>query len=218
MTNREKAELDVVYMDADIESADWTKQSWDLPDYKSSQFLKLFPDLDAFRLLPVYKHAVTSGLIVDDHWAVSLNTQQIGKLGELLVQYQLLLRGIETAHLTTDAGIDLVAYSSKSKAAKTIQVKANLRAKPAGGKGALALDWWFPIDSAADIIALVDISKDRVWLFTWAQATSCAQQSSNGSFHLYMYIDPAAKTKNGNLSHAHKFDDFLLKNCVDIHF
>lgn len=32
-----------------------------------------------------------------------LNTQQIGKLGELLVQYRLLLIGVESAHLTTDA-------------------------------------------------------------------------------------------------------------------
>ncbi len=36
------------------------------------------------------------------------NTQQIGKCGELLVQYLLLKRGIESALLTTDYGIDLI--------------------------------------------------------------------------------------------------------------
>jgi hypothetical protein len=33
-------------------------------------------------------------------------TQQIGKLGELLVQYRLLSFGIESAHLTTDSAGD----------------------------------------------------------------------------------------------------------------
>jgi hypothetical protein len=161
---------------------------------------------------------VTSGLIADDQWVIKLGTQQIGKLGELLVQYQLLQRGIETAHLTTDAGIDLVAYSSTKRTAKTIQVKTNLRAKPAGGKGALALDWWFPIDSAADVIALVDISNNRVWLFTLEQAMARAQQNSSDGAHLYMYIDPLVKLKSNNISHAQKFDGFLLRNCVDMLF
>jgi len=55
-----------------------------------------------------------------------LTTQQIGKLGELLVQYRLLSFGIESAHLTTDSGIDLVAYSPNRNTAftqeKTVRV------------------------------------------------------------------------------------------------
>ena len=42
---------------------------------------------------------------------MELTTAQIGKAGELLVQQKLLLNGIESAPLATDAGIDLVAYS-----------------------------------------------------------------------------------------------------------
>jgi hypothetical protein len=38
-----------------------------------------------------------------------MTKQQIGKSGELLVQYKLLLHGIESSPLTTDSGIDLVA-------------------------------------------------------------------------------------------------------------
>jgi len=48
----------------------------------------------------------------------------------LLVQQKHLLHGIESAPLTTDAGIDLVAHSTKEKDAITIQVKTNLKAKP----------------------------------------------------------------------------------------
>ena len=42
-----------------------------------------------------------------------LTTAQIGKAGELLVQQQLLLHGIESAILTTDTGIDLVTFLNR---------------------------------------------------------------------------------------------------------
>ncbi len=56
-------------LDADVMNADWTKRHWDLPPYKSDDFNALVPDLDHFRTLPVYKHAVRQGKIVDDEWA-----------------------------------------------------------------------------------------------------------------------------------------------------
>lgn len=60
--------MDTISLDEDIDSADWNKQAWDLPPYKSRAFMDLFPDLDKFRKLPVYKQAVFSGLILDDEW------------------------------------------------------------------------------------------------------------------------------------------------------
>ncbi|MDP1748506.1 MAG: hypothetical protein Q8L22_03535, partial [Reyranella sp.] len=71
----------------------------------------------------------------------TISTAQIGASGVLLIQYKLLKRGIESAAMTTDDGIDLVAYAPGS-GPQTVQVKSCLRAKPAGGKGRLALDWW----------------------------------------------------------------------------
>lgn len=62
---------EVVDMDEDLENADWTKQAWDLPPYKSAEFLEAIggeDGLDNFRLLPVYEAAVASGLIHDDEW------------------------------------------------------------------------------------------------------------------------------------------------------
>ena len=109
-----------------------------------------------------------------------LNTQQIGKLGELLVQFRLLSIGVESAHLTTDSGIDLVAYSNIRKEAITIQVKTNLKPKPGGGKGKLALDWWVPDNSPAEIFALVDLSENRVWAFTRDEMKLKAQQQPEG--------------------------------------
>ena len=62
------ADLEVVSIDADLHNADWTKQSWDLPPYRSPEFMQQFPDLEAFRKRPIYQHAVDQGLIMDDEW------------------------------------------------------------------------------------------------------------------------------------------------------
>lgn len=145
---------------------------------------------------------------------IHLFTQQIGKLGELLVQYRLLEYSVESAHLTTDAGIDLVAYSSQSSGAKTIQVKANLKPKPGGGKGRAALDWWIPVASPADLFAFVDISTKNVWLFTRAELKTHAQQESNGRFHLYMYTDENVKTRKNIPTRVSNFSSFLLEHRV----
>ena len=144
---------------------------------------------------------------------VPLKTAQIGRCGELLVQYVLLLRGIESAPMSTDAGVDLVAYSPKTSHPATIQVKTNLQAKPGGGKGKAALDWWLSEDTPAQLVALVDLSSQRVWLFAREEIAKLAQQKSSGRFHLYMYTDPTAQPKKtGRLAHVYEFEKYLLQN------
>jgi hypothetical protein len=95
----------------------------------------------------------------------SLRTAQIGASGVLLIQYRLLKCGIESAPMTTDAGIDLVAYSPKPAKAVTVQVKTCLRLNAAGGKGSLALDLWLPRNSPAELVGVVNFEHDRTWLF-----------------------------------------------------
>lgn len=148
-------------------------------------------------------------------YSMKLAPAQIGKCGELLVQYQLLLSGIESAHLTTDTGIDLIAYSKQKNEPITIQVKANFAPKPGGGKGKLALDWWVPETSPADLQAFVDLSTNRVWLFETQQLATLAQQNSNGKLHLYMYIDPAVKARDtGKSKFVFEFEKYLLENSL----
>jgi len=143
-----------------------------------------------------------------------LKKAQIGKCGELLVQYQLLLNGIESAHLTTDAGVDLVAYSSKNKPI-TIQIKSNLKPKQAGGKGKLALDWWVPDDNPADLLAFVDLSRSKVWVMSKNEIFKVAQQHSSGRFHLYMYVDPTHEPKKTDRkTYAYEFENYLLENRI----
>ena len=146
---------------------------------------------------------------------VALTTLQIGKAGEVLVQYRLLLLGIESAPMSTDTGVDLVAYSPNLEKALTIQVKTNLRPKPGGGKGKFALDWWVDESVPADIVALVDLGAEAVWLFQRHECFELAQQKSSGRAHLYMYTDPSVRPKKTDrLSHMHEFERFKIANRV----
>ena len=61
-------------IDASPENQDWMKVLfWDLPAWKSDEFLMSFHDLKAFRKLPIYKSAVRHGLIVNDEWKGKIN-------------------------------------------------------------------------------------------------------------------------------------------------
>lgn len=50
-------------IESDVD-ADWTKPTWDLPLYKSPEFMAgLGMSLEEFRRLPVYRRAVLKGLV-----------------------------------------------------------------------------------------------------------------------------------------------------------
>ena len=115
--------------------------------------------------------------------------------------------------MTTDAGVDLVAFSPRTGRAVTIQVKTNEKPKPGGGKGKLALDWWLPDSSPADLMALVDLGTSRVWLLSMREVAEHAQQHSRDRFHIYMYTDPAARPRKAMLkAYDYQFGAFLLEN------
>ena len=144
-----------------------------------------------------------------------LSTAQIGRCGELLVQFRLLLLGVDSAPMSTDVGVDLVAYSPRRAEPISIQVKTNLKSKPGGGKGKAALDWWVSVDTPARYIALVDLASDSVWLLSREDLATVAQQQSSGRYHIYMYTDRTAKPrKTGRLAHTYEFERFLLSHCA----
>ena len=141
-------------------------------------------------------------------------TQHIGTAGELLVQYKLLKFGIDSAAMTTDSGVDLVAYSPKNKRPFTIQVKTQERPSHGGGKGKLGLSWDLRDSSPAELVAVTDLSTDSVWLFTHAEYEKYAQQhSERGILKLYMYVDESVKTKK-EMALLSQFDRFRLENRV----
>jgi hypothetical protein len=121
-----------------------------------------------------------------------LGTLHIGAAGEVLVQYKLLKLGLDSARLSTDSGIDLVAYAPGATRATTVQVKTKRQATRSGGTGRLALSFTFPHDLKAETLALVDLSADAAWLMTREEALALAQQHRpDGSRHLYWYVATA---------------------------
>ena len=58
---------EILNIDAILDNADWTKQSWDLPEYKSKEFMDWLKfsgmTLAQFKKLPVYKLNIANGNI-----------------------------------------------------------------------------------------------------------------------------------------------------------
>jgi hypothetical protein len=153
--------------------------------------------------------------------ALTRNPLHIGAGGELLVQYQLLKLGIDSARMTTDAGIDLVVYAPGAQEATTVQVKAVDRATPAGGgKGKMAIGWTFPHNTPAQLLAFVLLERDTVWLLTRAQARATAQQhTEKGDRRLYWYTDlTIPKRPDGSPLIETDVDQYLLERQAPLLF
>lgn len=105
-------------------------------------------------------------------------------------------------------------YVPGHKSAATIQVKANLAPKPAGGKGKSLLSWGFPDDSKAQWLACADLSTNSVWMFTMEKARELAQQKhGNGTRGLYFYTDESVGSKSRRVSDmtSHRLETRISK-------
>jgi hypothetical protein len=138
---------------------------------------------------------------------VELSTRQISEAGKLLVQYRLQLEGVESERNAPGSKPHLVAAGSS-----TIEVYSNREPKPAGGKGRLALAWMLDGASAADLIAVTDLSTHRVWLFRRQEAFALAQQHpASGGHHLVMVTDPGLTRSKHERILDTDFSEFLLE-------
>jgi len=147
-----------------------------------------------------------------------MNNQQISRCGELLIQYKLLLLGIESSQMKTGSGIDLVAYSARNRRAYTIQVKTNEKPTPSGEKGKMKLGWWVPDDCPADLVAFVDLSTRSVWLFSTGEIPRYSQKRYRGRHNFYFDVDPAVDPRSGQLSHQVQFEDFTVEKRAPVFF
>jgi hypothetical protein len=95
--------------------------------------------------------------------------------------------------------------------ATTVQVKTNFAPKPAGGRGQLSRTWDFPHTCPAQLLALVALDWDWVWLFTIAEARELAQQHSpKGIRKLYWFVEPPTGGAAG-ARHEGQMTQFLLE-------
>ena len=141
----------------------------------------------------------------------NLGGQAIGAAGELLVQYRLIKRGIDSARLTTDSGIDLVMYIPGTTEAHTVQVKTIVKPFLDGGTGPLVAGWVLPRTCKAQWLAGVDISRDRVWLFPIEDALRHARGSKKDVW-LYWRLELPRGSKVGVES---DFDEYDFDTVID---
>ncbi len=137
----------------------------------------------------------------------------IGFSGKYFVQSMLMREGLPTA--AGKDGIDLVVNLRRPRREFTIFVVSNLQPKRAGGKGKEALDWWIPLSIDTDLVACVDLSLLRVWLFEHDEVPKLAQQKTSTKYHLYMYTDKEVALRgNKTMKFDFEFESFKLENRV----
>lgn len=97
-----------------------------------------------------------------------MDKNQIGALGVLKVQSDVLSLGVDSARLTTDYGVDLVAYGLHLKKPITIQVKATAGAKHRERAKRVAWPLTKGKEGLADVFAFVDVrTQDKdIWYLT----------------------------------------------------
>ncbi len=149
---------------------------------------------------------------------VKLATQQIGKCGELLVQYILLKHGIESAPLTTDPGIDLVAFPNVKVSPKerrkplTIQVKTSThRPEISDLAGTKWVEWWVSDKCPADYVAAVDHDRQKCWLFSIEEFRKRGIRSGDG--HRLLWYIPGleyGKTKKTE----NRYKEFEMETAI----
>jgi hypothetical protein len=137
----------------------------------------------------------------------------IGFSGKYFVQAMLTREGLPTAAGKDD--VDLVVSLKKPRREFSVFVVSNLQPKRAGGKGKDALDWWIPLSIDTDIVACVDLSRLRVWLFEHDELPRYAQQKTSSKYHLYMYTDKAVALRgNKSMKFDFEFETFRLENRI----
>jgi len=146
-----------------------------------------------------------------------LTTQQTGRCGELLVQYMLLKYGVESAPLTTDPGIDLVAFPNvtafpdKRGNPVTIQVKTSTHRSEASDPMCKWLLWEIKGDCRADYIATVDFERQKSWLIPTKEFIEKATHAGE-NFRLLWYIpgcEPARAKKR-----EEKFKEYEMETAI----
>ena len=139
---------------------------------------------------------------------VKLASQQVGKCGELLVQYMLLKYGVESAPLTTDFGIDLVAFRADNKKPISIQVKTCTYHE----KVDKWVEWWVSNDCPADYIAVVDLERDKCWIFNFENEYKQRASKSGEGCRLWWSL-PGYESE-GSLHKEELFKDYEIEAAI----
>lgn len=210
-----RSRLPVVDLDVDPKNADWTKQSWDLPPYKSREFMELYPDLEAFRKLPVYQFAVKQGKILNDEWAFArikfdtLNSRQKENFNFQSVAGALAVYGYNCIKLADDwKGADFLALHVNGNTLK-VQLKSRLtiNEKYRGKEIWIA----FPFRENLEIIEHDTNVKKKVQRTAWYVIPHDVLIAKVGAYTNWLTSE--SWTKHGGYSSAAPSKELMLGLC-----
>ena len=145
---------------------------------------------------------------------VELNTQQIGRCGELFVQYTLLRHGVDSAPMTTDPGVDLIAFRNVKQKPVTIQVKTSTHhSKQCDPSGDKWLEWRVSDKclTEVDYVAVFDFERQKCWLFSNEEFIRWGVRSGEGRrlwWPIPEYEYERAPRKEG------QFTEFEIDNVI----
>ena len=139
-------------------------------------------------------------------------TQQVGRCGELLVQYKLLKHGVDSAPMTTDYGIDLVAFAHKTQPTVTIQVKATERHHTDATSA--WVEWAMPKKCIADYVAVVDLERDKAWLLGREEFESASQRTTDEGRRLWWYVpEPRYDSREPKRMEEH-YEEYRMDSSI----
>lgn len=130
------------------------------------------------------------------------------------MKQRLLERGINVAVPEIDEGVDLLANWPQGEWV-TIQVNTTEHATHAGlgaDKSRPILSWTFPMGMSVDLLALVNLEHDAIYLYPLEIAEELAQQSAERSYRLYFDIGEYQSTHSKIRKDTH--DPYLLENFL----
>jgi len=82
----------------------------------------------------------------------------------------------------------------------------------------LATGWYLRENSPVELIAVVVLSLNSVWLFSLSEFYQLAQQhSAKGTYQLYMYVDETIKSNKEMVLMSH-FEPYLMRNRINNFF
>lgn len=96
--------------------------------------------------------------------ALRSRIMDINETGKILVQYKLLKSGIKSAEATDTERGNIVAFTKNSLTPKVIAVKSAAEPELSKVKGRQFLKWSLSHQTKYDFVALVDISREKLWL------------------------------------------------------
>ncbi len=80
----------------------------------------------------------------------------------------------------------------------------------------MALDWWLSEGGPAELVALVELQHERIWVLRREELVAVAQEASGGRLHVFLYTDSDARPLTPGAGGT--FDQFLLKERMHVLF